>query len=282
MNKKILITGVNGFIGSKIASLLVNKYSAIIKVIGFDLGPDTNIPGIEYYQYNLDDGIPEELDFNYIIHLAGQPSVFISEKNPIEDFYSNVANSLNIVSVAIKKKTPLVFLSTIAVYSNSELPHLENEILIPEHWYGMNKLTVERYLEFSYKKYKLPYVAFRLSYLYDADVKRGPIADIKCKGNLYRFNNPESVFDFIHVFDLFSAIEKVLEYNFKFPGVYNLGFGKGVKIKDIGDFCGEDKDYSINSNPKKVLLVDIEKFSKLYNWKPSINLFDFLKETYIS
>ena len=93
MKTTLLITGVAGFIGAKIAKKALEKGYEVIGVDDLSSGQRKNIPsGITFYAYDLSDKklvdqLPGQVD--YILHLAGQSSGEISFDNPISDLEKN-------------------------------------------------------------------------------------------------------------------------------------------------------------------------------------------------
>ena len=86
---KILITGVAGFIGSKVAESFIKKGHEVTGVDDLSQGNINNIPKtISFINYDLSDPkilnkLPKNCD--YILHLAGQSSSEISFDNPVDD-----------------------------------------------------------------------------------------------------------------------------------------------------------------------------------------------------
>ena len=132
-NKKVLITGDTGFKGSWLASWLLSLEA---KVFGYALAPKTNkdnyvICNLEnkYETLNADIRNFESLanyvakiQPEFIFHLAAQPLVLDSYKDPVETFSTNVMGTLNILEIA--RKTPsiksIVNVTTDKCYDNKE------------------------------------------------------------------------------------------------------------------------------------------------------------------
>jgi nucleoside-diphosphate-sugar epimerase len=128
-------------------------------------------------------------------------------------------------------------------------------------WYGINKCTAEQYCEFACVKHGIPYVVFRAGYLYDKTIVRGPIADIKSRGNLYKYNHPDSVFDFLHIEDLYRAMAPVIQNDFHRSGIYNKSSGIGISMRSIGDAAGRSRGFlniAADSGPG-ILQPSVEK-----------------------
>ena len=151
MKKKIiLITGVAGFIGSSIAKKIKNKY----KLFGIDnlsTGKKTNIPKeVTFYKLDLSkkNCLKNFPRVDYIMHLAGQSSADKSFNSPILDLQQNTQSTLNIIEYAKRKKVKkIIYASSMSVYGNIIKKNLsENENVNPVSFYGVSKLSSEKYL----------------------------------------------------------------------------------------------------------------------------------------
>ena len=132
-NKKILVTGHTGFKGSWL-SIWLNMLGA--KVIGIGLKPSTTPSHFEIL--NLHDLIESyildirdnyllsskinEIQPDYIFHLAAQPIVKISYENPLETFKTNVMGTINLLDSLkeIKKECTVIIITSDKCYENVE------------------------------------------------------------------------------------------------------------------------------------------------------------------
>ena len=274
---RILITGGSGFVGQLLINLFLKKYSGI-SITSYDLAPgNLTDERIEYINGDILN-IAIDKEFDCIIHLAGQPSVFKAEEKPIDDFMINVGGSVNVIKYAYEHCLPVIYFSSISVYNFNDRPLTEDDVDIPLSWYGINKLSSEKYFTFAAKKYGLKYTVFRISYIYGEGVQRGPVADMKQTGLLYKFNNADSVLDFINIKDLFSAVDIVLASRFKIAGVYNIGSGIGTKIRELGNIAGEAVPPENHTLDIKRLILDNAKFKRDYDWHCKHNVIEDVKK----
>ena len=139
-NSKIIITGSTGFLGS-------NLYHHFKK--------ENDVIGVSRKNSDINCDITNSIeiskiitDFNpdFIMHTAGLKDLDYCEKNPEEAYRNNVLGTKNIVDVASKKKTKVIFISSIAVYPNRPGPHIEN-ITGPVNIYGKTKLESEKLIK---------------------------------------------------------------------------------------------------------------------------------------
>ncbi|MBN1531772.1 MAG: NAD(P)-dependent oxidoreductase [Spirochaetes bacterium] len=274
------MTGSSGFVGQNLIRYFIHDTSDV-HITGLDMKhPPSDNPPYRHCQFDLSKAPLDMTDrHDVIIHLAGQPSVWYAEKNPQEDFQANVISMLHMLGYGIAHKIPIIYLSTIAVYESSPGILREEDVKPHTTWYGMNKHNAEQYCEFACTKYGMPYVVLRAGYLYDTNIVRGPIADIRTRGNLYKYNHPDSVFDFLHIEDLYRAMSLVIQSGFHRSGIYNISSGIGTSIRSIGDAAGEVVPENVSTNAIKQYVLDTAKFKGDYRWNAAHDLFkDIIKE----
>jgi len=158
--KKILITGVAGFIGSNYSEYILKKFKKI-KIVGIDnlvVGSKKNIleflsnRNFIFYKVNINNlkkivRISKNCDL--VIHLASNADISKAIKNPLIDYIQGFKLTLNIIEAMRKNNIPnIIFSSGSGVYKecyNNEL--IENKTdLLPISTYGANKLSSEAFI----------------------------------------------------------------------------------------------------------------------------------------
>jgi len=89
--------------------------------------------------------------------------------DPIFDANNNIIGSINLLENCIKHKVKkFVFISTGgAIYGDTvKLPTPEDSLASPISPYGIAKLSIEKYLHYYFRQYKLPYTVLRLANIY--------------------------------------------------------------------------------------------------------------------
>ncbi len=305
---KILVTGGAGFIASHLVDRLIKEGHKVVIIDNLSTGRKENInPKAKFYK--LDIQSPTVADVfkkekpEIVFHLAAQIDVRKSVEDPLEDAKTNILGSLNIIQSFYnsrklasnsRKLVKFIFASTGgAIYGDADIiPTPENYPEFPLSPYGICKLTVEKYLNYYYKVFGLPYVALRYANVYgprqNSKGEAGVIAifcDKMLAGQQPVINGTgRQTRDFVFVDDVVEA--NILAMKSKKIGIYNIGTSQETNINTIfrqlkkltGSQCKEEHLPPKPGEQKKSCL-DFKKAKKELGWQPSINLDKGLKIT---
>jgi UDP-glucose 4-epimerase len=215
MKKKVLITGVAGFIGSAVAKKFIREGFEVIGVDDLSSGHMRNVPNqIKFIKHDLSKkGLENKIDkkVKYILHLAGQSSGEVSFEDPITDLKKNTISTLNLIELSKNLKLQkFLYASSMSVYGDQvKQPVKEYYTLNPKSCYGIGKLASEKYLDLF--KEITPYVNMRMFNVYGpgqdmVNLKQGMISiylsqalnkkKIIVKGSIKRFR------DFVYINDV--------------------------------------------------------------------------------
>ena len=232
MEEKILITGSEGFVGSHLTKHLAKTHPLYFFDIKF--GDGYNIIDFEDILNKLDLCEPD-----IVIHLAANPSVVESRKEPYYDLSVNAIGTLNLVTALneLKQNPYLIFTSTAQVYGEPQtLPIDESHPINPKSPYAHTKFTAEGYIRLYYDNYTI----LRPFNIYGPNQQLGNvIPDFverakHCTENNHVFDVYGSEFDtrdFIYVDDLTKLVELLID---KQPqGTFNVGSGTETYIRDV-------------------------------------------------
>ena len=168
-NKKILVTGGAGFIGSHIVDELI-KDNEVTIIDNLTTGSIKNLKYPEHENLNFVKGDIREINFDdftsgtdYIFHLAAMASVPLSVEKPDECYEINVNATVKLLMSAVNSDVKkIVFSSSSAVYGeNKNMPLKETEPPMPTSPYAASKASCELYLKAFYESYGLNYTALR-------------------------------------------------------------------------------------------------------------------------
>jgi UDP-glucose 4-epimerase len=295
-NKKILVTGGAGFIGSHTVDALVRRGANVVIVDNLLTGRRENLNSkAKFYETNIADlnleKIFEEEKPEIIYHFAFNVLVPKSVENPLFDMDS-IAGSINILKNARKygvKK--IVFASSGFIYGNTKnLPAKETEPMDPVSPYTVAKYTVENYIRFFNKAYGLPYVIFRYAAVYGPGQVTGAMADYIRKLSSDKqaeiWGDGSKTRDYVFVDDVVLANLLALDIPADYLGpVFNLGTGIETTLNDL--YKKIAKLLKKDSNPiyfpdrpgeQMRYSLDHSKFNKVIGWKPKVALEEGLKK----
>ena len=184
--KRILITGGSGFIGSHLARRLIQA-GAILSLL--DPHAQADNPNIKDFAslvtclpLRLSDAL-DKLDlsaFDIIFHLAGNASVPASVQNPSMDFEKNLSTTFKLLEgLRANPQIHLIYASSAAVYGNPRrLPIHESDHLAPLSPYGVSKLACENYVAIYSKLYGIRASSVRMFSLYGPGLQKQVVFDI--------------------------------------------------------------------------------------------------------
>ena len=171
-NKKVLVTGGAGFIGSNLCEALLEKQNKVVCLDNFATGKRENIAGllnnsnftlIEGDIRNFEDCQKSSQGVDYVLHQAALGSVPRSIKDPITSNDVNVTGFLNILVAARDNKVKrVVYAASSSTYGDSEsMPKVEDIIGKPLSPYAITKYVNELYADIFSKTYGLETIGLR-------------------------------------------------------------------------------------------------------------------------
>lgn len=317
-NKKVFITGHTGFKGSWL-SIWLQTLGA--KVCGYSLKPNTN-PSM-YRELDIENKIEKSIignildyetledsinDFQpeIIFHLAAQPIVRLSYKEPKLTYETNVIGTLNVLEVARKCKSVKAFVNvtTDKCYENKEIArgYKEDEPMGGYDMYSSSKGCVE-----------IMSSSYRRSFLQEEDsmsmataragnvIGGGDWAEDRLIPDYIRYinqnkaieiRNPIAVRPWQHVLEPLSGYlllgQKLLETGKDYAEGFNFGPNEEsvLKVSEVaqkiidnynkGEVIVHKKD---NLHEANLLMLNIEKAKTVLNWTPTYTANEAIKET---
>ena len=149
--KKILVTGVAGFLGSHLAEKLATMNHKVIGVDNMTGGYKDNVPkNIDFFNFDCCDlkkmnKVMKNIDVVY--HCAATAHEGLSVFSPFEITKNNYLASVSVFSAAISHKVKrIIFCSSMARYGSQSVPFYENMLPKPIDPYGISKVAAENVL----------------------------------------------------------------------------------------------------------------------------------------
>ncbi len=297
---KILITGGAGFIGSHLVDRLISEGHKVVIVDNLSTGKKENLnKKAKFYKIDIRspkiDQVFKKEKPEIVFHLAAQIDVRKSVEDPTEDAKINIVGSLNVLENCRKCKIKkIIFTSTGgAIYGEAKMvPTPETYSEYPLSPYGIEKLAIDKYLNYYRQVFGLPFISLRFANIYgprqNSKGEAGVVA-IFCNkmlsGEQPIINGDgKQKRDFVFVGDVIQAA--VLAMGSKRVGIYNIGTAKETNIniifRELKKLTGSDcKEIHVPAKPgeQRRSCLDYLKAKKELSWQPKHDLKKGLKET---
>jgi UDP-glucose 4-epimerase len=310
-NKKILITGGLGFIGSNLARRLLhfnNTVTVVDSLIPEYGGNLRNLHDLrDKIVINLSDvrdpfSINELIkDQDYLFNLAGQTSHLDSMNDPLTDLDINAKAQLSILE-ACRKNNPnirIVFASTRQIYGKPQyLPVDEKHPLNPVDVNGVNKIAGEQYHILYQKVYGIASSVLRLTNTYGPRMRikdaRQTFLGIWIRNLLQ--GKPIQVFgdgkqrrDYNYIEDVLDALLIAATEKNAVGKVYNLGAPDPLSLENTAKIMcqkTEGVDYQMIPFPEDRKAIDVgdficdySAFRDQFGWEPKVSFEDGIQRS---
>jgi len=305
--KRVLVLGANGFIGSHLVDRLAED-GYLVRAFGrfskaeMDKPAFNPHPRVEIFngdflnQHDIEESLK---DVSYVIHLVSTTTPATSDKDPLVDLTTNVSGSVSLFENCVENGSieKIVFTSSGGtVYGNNyhDKPFSELDPAEPISPYGIGKLTIEHYLRYFHKAHGQDYTVFRIANPYggrQSNAKQQGIMPLLIK-NIHS-EQPVTVLgdgtmtrDYLYIFDVINIIADSLQKDLRHK-TYNIGSGKGTTvnelIKTVEAVVGKKAIIEHKDQPASFVQTSTLDNSRLLEEIPSTlftSLEDGVRETY--
>jgi len=279
--KNIAVIGAGGFIGKHLINYLSKNSNGIIKGFGRNCSvKDEHI--LTPIELNNKDEIKSLLQGIELVYYLASGSIPASSwNNPSYDIKNNLLPFINFLDAAVEigvKK--VVFVSSAGtVYGTSELPLDENSNKLPFSPYGINKLTMEYYLQYFNMRYQLLFDIYRVSNVYGVgqNTKKGLgiintfLEKIIRNERIEIFGNGENIRNYVYVNDVAEILSFSASKNITQSQILNLASDDTLSInqllKQIKDTV--NTDFKVKYSPARqsdnpAILISNKKLKATY------------------
>lgn len=302
-NKKILVTGVNGFIGSYLARRLLEEgaslYGFVMKNTSQarikELGKRVKIYYGDLSKYEDVRSCVKKVKPQIIFHLAASRVVARDLKLVDSMIKVNVNGTLNILKAVVDEKICLerfVNTGTCEEYGYGSTPFNEGQREIPVSPYSASKVSATYFCQMLYKTTGLPTVTVRPFLTYggnqDLDLFVPSLIYSCLKGKDFFMTAGDQTRELNYIDD---TVEGFMLAGIKpkaIGEIINIGNGKEYKIRDVAKkilkIMGNPIKLHFNAMPKRIgeathFFCDNTKARRILGWNPKISLDEGLERT---
>jgi len=302
-DRRILVTGATGFIGSHVARACVREGATVACTIREGTDPWRlleALPAVARYNVNLEDqaavtDMVESFRPHIIMHLAARINRTRDLGLHETQHAANVRSTLYLVRAALKcpDLTRFVYTGTIEEYGRGEVPFKEIQREEPITPYSLTKHEGARLVLYASGEQGLPGVVLRPSLTYGPlQSDRMFIPDfIRCAltTKVFDMSPGDQTRDFLHVDDAARAYCMAAAAEGINGEIFNIATGIEMKLKHVAERLRAefDNDIIVNygarpCNPQVETMrcfMDISKARERLGWEPKIDLATGLKQT---
>ena len=301
--KRILVTGGAGFLGSHLCEKLLELGHEVLCVDNFFTGSQENIAHLnanpQFQQINHDICLPLDAEVDEIYNLACPASPVHYQHDPIKTTKTSVSGALNMLELAHRLDAKILQASTSEVYGDPEL-HPQPE----SYWGHVNPIGVRacydegkrcaETLFFDYlREHQLKIKVARIFNTYgpkmhpdDGRVVSNFIVQALQRKSLTIYGDGSQSRSFCFVSDLIDGLIRLMETSDSVIGPVNLGNPHEFSMLELAQMVlaltnsSSELIYQpLPSDDPKQRQPDISKARRLLGWEPAISLEEGLKKT---
>lgn len=308
VNKKVLVTGAGGFIGSHLCEALLDKGCEITAMVRYnsrnDWGNLELLPVEKKTALKIAAGNIEDNNFveahargkDVVFHLAALIGIPYSYAAPLSYVRTNIEGTLNIMEAARKYGIGrIVHTSTSETYGTAiYTPIDEKHPLQGQSPYSATKIGADKIAESYHLSFDLPVTTIRPFNVYGPRQSARAVVPAVIIQALtrrdIRLGSPAPIRDLTYVKDTVSAFLKAAESEQAIGKTINIGSGLGIAVGELAatilTLMGCDKPVVPDKDRLRPcrsevynLICDNSKAKKLLGWEPRFSLKEGLKET---
>ena len=308
-NKKVLVTGADGFIGSHLVEGLMAKGAQVKSFVYYnsfnswgwlDHFSADKKKKLDIFSGDIRDpnGVREAMKgVDMVFHLAALIGIPFSYHSPDSYVDTNIKGTLNVLQAAREMKFEKVLVtSTSEIYGTAQYtPMHEGHPVNPQSPYAATKAAADSLALSFYRSFHLPVTIVRpFNTFGPRQSARAIIPTIIsqiCAGKkTISLGNTTATRDFTYVTDTVDGFIRLAEAEKTEGQVYNVGSGQEISIADLVQVIAQilKKNIKVTKDKQRIrpskseverLCCDMSKLKNVCHWKANVALEEGLKRT---
>lgn len=303
VERRILVTGGAGFIGSHLVGRLLEQGHQVLVVDNYYSGSRSNLadlianPNLEIMRHDVT--FPLYVEVDEIYHLACPASPVFYQRDPVQTTKTSVMGSINMLGLAKRTKAKILLSSTSEVYGDPEV-HPQEE----SYWGHVNPIGIRscydegkrcaETLFFDYRRqHDMPIKVARIFNTYgpgmrpdDGRVVSNFIVSALSGKPLTIYGDGTQTRSFCYVDDLVDGLMKLMNTDHEVTGPINIGNPHEFTMKELADrvieLVGGDvavEYHPLPSDDPTQRQPNITRAKEILGWQPTIELAEGLAST---
>ncbi len=301
--RRVLITGGSGFLGSHLCDRLVARGDDVVCADNLFTGRKRNVahligkPNFEFLRHDVT--FPLYVEVDQIYNLACPASPIHYQHDPVQTTKTSVHGAINMLGLAKRLRARIFQASTSEVYGDPSVHPQTEEYwgnvnpIGPRSCYDEGKRCAETLFFDYYRQHKLDIRVARIFNTYgprmhpnDGRVVSNFIVQALKGQDITLYGDGQQTRSFCYVDDLIDAFIAYMDKDGDLPGPINMGNPVEFTMKQLAEevlaLTGSKSKLThkpLPSDDPKQRQPNIEKASELLGWQPKVQLRDGLKKT---
>lgn len=288
-NKRVLVTGGNGYLGSFLVKAL-EKENANVFVVSRNAELLYNHFAVDITDFDAIHKVVQEIQPDIVFHLAANIS-----RNRDFAIYTdmakvNVTGTLNVLQALQNLDAHFIFTSSSEIYGNNKSPFHENQLPKPVSPYSLSKVNAEMLIQTYCLNHNKKFTNLRIFNFYGEHMPEDffipqMINSLKREED-FLMTKGEQTRDFLYVDDVVEALLLTATNTNSYNETMNVCSGKGTKLSELATEVNE----KMNAKAKIILgaipyrdnevwemIGDNSKIKQKLGFEPQVNLENGIK-----
>ena len=303
INKRVLVTGGAGFIGSHLCDYLLQNGNEVICLDNFYTGSKHNIlhlltnPHFEILRHDIT--FPLYVEVDEIFNLACPASPIHYQNDPVQTTKVNVHGAINMLGLAKRLKIKILQASTSEVYGD---PHMHPQpesywgnvnCIGPRSCYDEGKRCAETLFFDYHRQHRLNIKVGRIFNTYGPHMHPNDgrvVSNFICRAlrgqPLEIYGDGTQTRSFCYISDMIDGLTKLMDSPDAVTGPVNLGNPTEFTIRELAEkvialthSTSDIVSQPLPTDDPRQRQPDIELARSTLNWKPQVALEDGLQQT---